>query len=336
MPRRSPLDLGTIADLSTLGVAFWQAARGKRSRPDVLAFSARLDENLACLRDAILDGRAPEGRWTSFEIRDPKRRQILAPCFADRVLHHAMMLPMAPILDRALVSDTFACRPGKGSLAAVLRAQQHLRRFPWFVKVDVRAYFASIDHGLLREVLHRRFKNPGLLALCDRVLARTPGDPGRGLPIGALTSQHFANSYLDALDRHLLEALRVRGLVRYMDDVVWWCDEREQARVTLDAARAFVAEERRLALKDDARIGRSAAGLPFLGFRILPGEKRLSLRRKRRYALARARWERAFLKGEIDAGELQAGYGAALSITAHANAIGFRRAELGRRPPLDA
>jgi hypothetical protein len=336
VPRRSPLDLPAIADLHSLGLAFWQASRGKRLRPDVLQYAAQLDDNLAHLRDAILEERAPEGRWTSFEIRDPKRRRILAPCFADRILHHAMMIHMAPVLDRALVADTFACRPGKGSLAAVLRAQQHLRRFPWFVKADVRAYFASVDHQLMRGVLRRRFKAPRLLALCDRILTRTPDPAGRGLPIGALTSQHFANSYLDALDRYLLEALRVRGLVRYMDDVVWWCDSREEARATLDAVRSFAAHERLLELKADARIGRSGDGLPFLGFRILPGTRRLSLRRRRRYALARARWERGFSKGEIGALGLQAGYDAALSIMAHANATGFRRAELSRRPPIDA
>jgi hypothetical protein len=325
-----------VASLETLTTAIWQASRGKPLREDVHRFAARLDAELARLRDDILLGRAPEGAWTCFCIRDPKPRRILAPCFRDRVLHHALMAHLGPVLERALVDDSFACRPGKGTLAAVHRAQDHLRRFSWFVKADVRAYFASIEHATLAGVLRRRFKDPGLLALCDRILTRTPDPPGRGLPIGALTSQHFANAYLDALDRFLLEGLRVRGLVRYMDDVVWWCDSREAAKDTLAAARDFVARERGLELKPDARIGRSAQGLPFLGFRILPGTTRLSLRRRRRYAAARRRWERAFAEGRIDGRGLQAGYAAALAITAHAEAAGWRRAELGRRAPLDA
>lgn len=336
MPRRSPIGLWEVASLDTLARAFWRAARGKRLREDVQRFAADLDGELGRLRDDILGGRAPRGDWMSFGIYDPKPRRILAPCFADRVLHHALMAHMAPVLERSLVDDTFACRPGKGTLAAVRRAQEHVRRFPWFVKVDVRAYFASIDHTVLRGVLRRRFKDPGLLSLCDRILDRTPDPPGRGLPIGALTSQHFANMYLDALDRFLLEELRVRGMVRYMDDVVWWCDTRAAASAALEAARAFVERERRLELKPEARLGRSEQGLPFLGFRILPGTMRLSLRRRRRYAAARARWERAFSEGRAGAAALQAGYASALAITAHAEAAAFRRAELARRPPLDA
>lgn len=178
MPRRSPIGLADIASIETLTTAFWQASRGKRLRADMQAFTANLDEELSRLGEDILAGSAPEGRWTSFDVYDPKLRRILAPCFRDRVLHHALMMHMGPVLERALVDDTYACRPGKGSLAAVLRAQHHVWRFPWFVKADMRAYFASIDHTALRGVLRRRFKNPGLLALCDRILERAPLPPG--------------------------------------------------------------------------------------------------------------------------------------------------------------
>jgi retron-type reverse transcriptase len=336
MPRRSAITLDDVASLDTLAAAFWRAARPHRDRAEVQRCAADLDRFLARLREDVLSGRSPDGRWTAFSIRDPKPRQILAPCFRDRVLHHALMAHMGPVLERALVADTFACRAGKGTLAAVRRAQQHVRRFPWFVKIDVRAYFASIDHSILRTVLARRFKDPGLLALCDAILASVPGGPGRGLPIGALTSQYFANSYLDALDRHLLEGLRVRGMVRYMDDVVWWCDSREAAHSTLAAVRDFVARERAIAVKASARIGRSAHGVTFLGFRVLPGALRLSLRRRRRYAVARDWWERRYAAGEIDARQLQAGYDAALAITAHASARAWRRAQLRRRETVDA
>jgi hypothetical protein len=339
MPRRSAITLEDVASLDTLAAAFWRAARPHRDRAEVQRGAADLDGFLARLRDDVLAGRSPDGRWTAFSIRDPKPRQILAPCFRDRVLHHALMAHMGPVLERALVADTFACRAGKGTLAAVHRAQQHVRRFPWFVKIDVRAYFAS-DHSILRAVLARRFKDPGLLALCDAILASVPGGPGRGLPIGALTSQYFANSYLDALDRYLLEGLRVRGMVRYMvrymDDVVWWCDSREAARATLAAVQDFAARERAVAIKASARIGRSAHGVTFLGFRILPGALRLSLRRRRRYAAARDRWERRYAAGTIDPRQLQAGYDAALAITAHASARAWRRVQLRRREPVDA
>lgn len=335
MPRRSSVAQADVVELRTLMTAFWQAAKTKRLRRDVQRFSGSLDAELARIRDDVLSGRAPEGRWTSFHICDPKPRRILAPCFSDRVLHHAMMLPMGPVLERSLVADTFACRTGKGTLAAVLRAQQHVRRYPWFVKADVRAYFASIDHEILLRLLARRFKDPGLLGLANRVLERTPLPSGRGLPIGALTSQWFANLYLDGLDRFLLEGLRVRGMVRYMDDVVWWCDSKREARESLRAARAYLRDERALDLKEDAQIGRSAQGASFLGFRVFPGQLRLSLRRRRRYRAARARWETAFATGKISAVVLQARYASALAITAHASASRFRATDLTRRSPLD-
>lgn len=337
MPVRSRVGLAAVASLDTLAAAFWRAARGHRCRPDVLRFAANLDRELASLGDDILAGRAPEGRWTAFEIRDPKPRRILAPCFRDRVLHHALMAHMGPVLERSLVDDTFACRVGRGTLAAVRRAQHHVRRHPWYVKADVRAYYANVEHATLAAILRRRFKDPGLLALVDRILARTPDGPaGRGLPIGALTSQHFANAYLDALDRHLLEALGVRGMVRYMDDIVWWVGSAAEAKETLERARDFARRTRGLELKADARIGRSEAGVSFLGFRVTAGALRLSLRRRRRYRAARARWERAYAAGRIDAGALQQGIDAALAVTAHADATAWRRAELRARPPLDA
>jgi len=336
MPRRSSLSIDQVADLRTLTLAFWQAARGKRHRDEVRPFAEDLDASLGRLRDDLHAGRSPQGQWAVFRVFDPKPRRILAPCFADRVLHHALMSHMGPVLERALVDDTFACRLGKGTLAAVHRAQQHARRFPWFVKVDVRAFFASIDHAILHEILRRRFKNAGLLALCARILSCTPDPPGTGLPIGALTSQHFANTYLDALDRHLLESLHVRGMVRYMDDVVWFTESKAEARRTLAQARTFLLHTRRLEIKPDARVGRSADGFGFLGFHVRLGTLRLSLRRKRRYALARRRSEAELAAGLIGGVELQARYAAALGITAHADAAGFRAAELTRRPPLDA
>lgn len=336
MPRRSTVGLDDIATLDTLTAAYWRAARGHRDRPEVAEFAATLPARLASLRDQLLEARAPSGRWRTFTIRDPKVRTIVAPSFADRVLHHALMAHLAPVLDRALVDDTFACRVGKGTLAAALRAQHHARRHAWFVQIDIAGYFASIDHGHLRAVLARRFRDRAVLALCDRILAAAPGSTTRGLPIGALTSQHFANSYLDAVDRFILERLRLRGLVRYMDDLVWWCDSASEARASLTAVTDFAAAARALTVKPTARIGHSVDGLTFVGFRVMPGALLLSKRRRRRYLAARHRAEDDYRDGLIGSSELQRRYDAALAITAHASGRRWRAAELTRRPAVDA
>ncbi|MBK8908172.1 MAG: hypothetical protein IPM60_09775 [Rhodospirillales bacterium] len=332
--RRSAVSLADVADAHNLAAAFWQASRGKAARADVAAFRANLDRELACLRGEILDGTVQLGEMRAFRIHDPKPRLIHAPAFRERVLHHALMAHAGPVLDRALVFDTYACRRAKGALAAVRRCQQHARRFPWYAKIDIRAYFASIDHPVLNAMLRRKFKDRPLLDLIARIIDAHHDRPGKGLPIGALTSQHFANFYLAGLDRLLLEGCGVGGMVRYMDDVAWWTDSREAVRATLKTAGAFVRDDLLLDVKQPVQIGRSAGGLSFCGFRILPGALLLSRRRKRRYAQCRRKWERAFAEGEIGAPALQAGYCSALAITLHADAAAWRREEL-RRAPLE-
>lgn len=328
--KRSAVTLADVADGHNLAAAFWQASRGKAARADVAAFRADLERELASLRRDILDGTVRLGETRAFRIHDPKPRLIHAPAFRERVLHHALMAHVGPVLDRALVFDTYACRLAKGALAAVQRCQQHSRRFPWYAKIDIRGYFASIDHATLLGLLRRRFKDRPLLGLMARVIDAYHDQPGKGLPIGALTSQHFANYYLSGLDRLLLEGCRVGGMVRYMDDVVWWADSREAVREALQVASAFVRNKLLLEIKAPAGIGRSAGGLSFCGFRVLPGALLLSRRRRRRYAECRRKWERAFAAGESDATTLQAGYGSALAITAHSDAASWRREQLQR------
>jgi RNA-directed DNA polymerase len=259
-------------------------------------------------------------------------RLIHAPSFRDRVLHHAVMALVGPEPERALVFDTYACRTGKGTLAAVRRCQHHARRHPVFVKIDIRAYFPSIDHGVLGALLARRFKNRQLLKLLTRLVIFHESAPGKGLPIGALTSQHFANFYLAGLDRFLLEQCGALGMVRYMDDVVWWCDSMHVAHRTLAQAEWFVRDRLLLEIKQPIQIGQSIAGMMYCGFRIMPGSIRLSRRRRQRYSARRHWWECMFAAETIDSQTLQAGYDSALAITAHANAIAWRREQLRRRP----
>jgi RNA-directed DNA polymerase len=330
--KRSSLSLQDVADWHNLAAAFYLAARGKGDRPEVRAFRQDWPAQLARMRQEILEETITVGEMTRFRIRDPKPRIVHAPCFRERVLHHALMEQMGPVLDRTLVFDTYACRTGKGTLAAVRRCQQHARRYPWFAKIDIRAYFASIDHGRLQAMLRRRFKNSGLLNLTARIIDSHHTNPGKGLPIGALTSQHFANFYLAGLDRLLLEGCRVSGMVRYMDDVIWWCESAEAVRNALHAADEYVRCELQLEIKDSVQINRSACGVTMCGYRVLPGTLRLSRRRRRRYAQCRRRWERAYADGRIDAHTLQAGYAAALAITAHADAAAWRREQLRRSP----
>jgi hypothetical protein len=337
--KRSRVGIAEVADWHNLSRAFRLAARGKRGLPEVEAFGRDLERELSRLRDDLTSGRVAVGRTRRFLIRDPKPRIIHAPCFRERVLHHALMAQVGPVLDRALVADTYACREGKGALAVVRRAHEHLRRHPWLAQIDIRRYFASIDHWILLELLARRLKDRGVLALIARIVAAHQDAPRKGLPIGALTSQHFANFYLASADRLLLEGCRVDGYVRYMDDLVWWGRDRATVRAALAAAREHLADKLSLEIKAPVIVGQSRHGFGFCGYRITPDRLLLSRRRKRRYAARRRAWEDAFVAGRIDARTLQAGYSSALAITLHADAAAWRREQLRRHvlePALEA
>jgi len=330
--KRIRIELEQVAAYPNLVAAFQQVARGKGGRREVEAFRRNIDVRLARLGQAIMDGSMPLGHYRRFIIHDPKRRTIHAACFDDRLFHHALMNLAGPVLDRALTDATFACRIGMGQHAAVRRVQHYLRRFPWYIQVDIDAYFPSIEHTRLLDLLERRFKGAAFLATLRRVVEGFEVSPGRGLPIGTLTSQHFANYYLDGLDRFIQETLPSRGLVRYMDDSVWWCDDHATARWTLAAVNEYLVRERGLNIKPNARIQRSAQGIAFCGYRVTPGCIRLSRRKQRRYRGRRAAWEQAWSTGHIGALELQRGYAAVHGITAQADSRAWRQEHLRRHP----
>ena len=282
--KRLAISLEALAERQNLLLATWKAARGKHQRPAVAQWLDGLDNNLGDLAARIREGRAPVGGLRRFRILDPKPREISVHGFADRVLHHAIFNLAEVRLERALVDSSFACRPSKGVHAAVKAVQQHLQHHAWCVQVDVASYFAQIDHAVLMDLLRRRFKGNGFLALLQRIV-ESGAEPrvGRGLPIGALTSQHFANAYLDGADRWLLEHPAVRGHVRYMDDIVWWCDGPGEARDLLQGFEEHLWQTRRLRLKPGAHAGPSARGLRFCGFRVKPGVVLPSVRKLSRF-----------------------------------------------------
>jgi retron-type reverse transcriptase len=333
--KRVSISLEDIATFDNLARAAHQAARAKRERPDIQRFFQHFDTHINQLAQDIRDARMPYGRFRQFTIRDPKPRVIHAACFEDRIFHHAVMHEAGPVLEQALTPTTFACRKGMGNHAAVLQAQRYLRRFPWCVKIDIQHYFDSIDHNRLYNLLQRRFKGADFLALLRRVIDCFHVTPGKGLPIGALTSQHFANYYLDGLDRYILEHLGCCSHIRYMDDIIWWCHSRTQARQTLAQVCDYASRECLLTVKPTMQINQSEQGVSFCGYRMTPGQLKLSRRRCRRYQQLRQDWEVAYTQGRIDALTLQRAYDAVHAITLPGDSRHWRRQNLQRYPALD-
>lgn len=324
--QRDAITLDELAKRDNLLLAVWKAARGKRDRPAVIRFLVDLENRLAEMASAILEERAPQGRLRRFTIYDPKRRVITAACFADRVLHHAILNLVEPRFERMLVESSYACRPGKGIHAAIAAVQRNLQRWPWFVRADIDAYFASIDHALLKTLLARRFKGAGFLALLGRIIdAGVAEAPWRGLPIGALTSQHFANAYLDAADRLLLTHDGVRAHVRYMDDILWWCPSKEAAKASLHDLRQFLVRERGLHLKPTVLMARSGRGVAYCGFRVKPGVVLASGRKLSRYRAGLTRIEAARATEQVTERQAQRASDGMLATLAGTQSLHFRQ-----------
>jgi RNA-directed DNA polymerase len=280
--RRTANLFDRIYEPENLRLAFHKAARGRRGQAVVLQFAANVDRHIAAMSAAIREGTFPVGRFHQFLIRDPKERVITAPCFDERVLHHAIMNVCEPVMDRWLIDDTFACRIGKGREAAIQRAQSFTQHAEWFLKLDVRKYFNSVRHDHLLAFLERRFKDFRLLELLTRIITSYRGQLGIGLPIGSLTSQHYANFYLGWLDRFVKESLRVRGYVRYMDDMVLWHASREALVEVHARCEEFAATHLALDFKP-SEVRRTGSGIPFLGCRIFPTHVELNARSKLRW-----------------------------------------------------
>jgi RNA-directed DNA polymerase len=326
-----------IIDRDNLRLAFAKALRGKRSRPEAREFARHLDRNLPDMAAGLRAGTFPVGRFRQFVIHDPKERVITAPCFAERVLHHAVVNVCEPHLERWLVPDTYACRTGKGRVAALLRAGQVAGRFPFFLKLDVRKYFDSIPHDPLLERLARRFKDRRLLALLERIVRSFRGSLRRGIPIGSLTSQHLANFYLGWFDRFVKEGPRVKGYVRYVDDMALWADTRAALREALSAGGAFLREELRLEWKPTPYGNRNEHGMDFLGCRVFRRHVTLNRRSRRRYRRKLFWLEQEFATGRIGEQERQQRATALVASTRAAPVCGwrFRRAVLHELPVSD-
>ena len=315
-----------ICEPENLRLAFWKAAKGKREREGVRHFAENLDTEIAAMRAGLLAGDFPVGRFTQFKVFEPKERTIHAAGFPERVLHHAIFNVCEPVFERGLVADTFACRIGKGRLAAIARAREFAGRHAWFLKMDVRRCFESLSHEVLLGVLARKFKEAPLLTLLERIVRSHEAAPGRGLPIGSLTSQHFANAYLGLLDRFVKEELRCAGYVRYMDDFVVWAHDRTELADVRNAVREFLRKRLAVEFKAEPCPQRTARGMDFLGFRIFPQGARLSRRSKRRCARRCRGAERAHAAGRLTLRGLQARVTALLAFVGKADSAGFRRA----------
>ncbi|HOK06311.1 MAG TPA: reverse transcriptase/maturase family protein [Syntrophales bacterium] len=320
-----------IADRDNIRLAFLKAARGKQARRDVIDFRKNFEENIEKIHGQLEDRNPDIGHYRYFQVYDPKKRLICAASFPERVLHHAIMNICEPVLESYAIYDSYACRKGKGGQKAILRAQEFAGRFDWFLKLDVRKYFDSIDHAILLGALARRFREKDILLLFEKIMSSYEVETGKGLPIGNLISQHLANFYLSVFDHWIKEERKVRGYVRYMDDFLIFDDDRDKLmHVELPAIKDFLQARLSLTVKPDIQMNRCARGIPFLGYRVFPQKILLSPRSKRRFVNKFRLYEGKQMNGEWSVDELVRHMDSLLEFTRFADSDGFRRNVISR------
>jgi retron-type reverse transcriptase len=277
-----------------------QAERGKRFRPDVARFHFHLERALWALHTELAGHTYRPGPYRSFTIREPKERLISAAPYRDRVVHHALVGVLEPIYERSFIADSYACRKGKGTHAAVARCQQFARRFRFVLKADVQKFFPSLDHQVLKALVARKVKDPDVLWLVGQVIDHSnpqepvwhwfPGDDlfapterRRGIPIGNQTSQFFANVYLDPLDHFVKDHLGVKGYVRYVDDLLVFADDKRHLAEVRDRLAEFLTGLRLRLHPAKCVVSPVTEGIRFLGYRVFPTHRLLVSENVRRF-----------------------------------------------------
>ncbi|MDH5574476.1 MAG: reverse transcriptase/maturase family protein [Nitrospirota bacterium] len=331
-----------LVSFENLLAAYQKARLGKGRRLGVAEFDLQLEPELLQLQRDLQSGAYHPGTYRLFTIYDRKPRVIAAAPFRDRVVHHAVMQLIEPRLDRTFIPDSYACRRGKGVHAAVDRYQAWAQTYRYALKMDVRHYFPSIDHALLQEKLRRRIKDARVLDLLGRIIDGSPTlvseacyFPGDdlftpltrrvGIPIGNLTSQFFANLYLDDLDHFIKQELQIRPYLRYVDDMIVLGHDKGRLADIRAAVRDRLAVDRLRLHPHKAHITRVADGLNLLGYLVFPTRRRLRNDNGYRFARKLRRMARAFGAGHLEWAKVVASTQSWIGHARHADTEGLRR-----------
>lgn len=329
-----------IYDFENLYQAYLEARKGKRYRIEVLKFTNHLEENLIQIQNELIWKMYEVGRYREFFVHEPKKRLIMALPFKDRVVQWAIYRVLNPYLEKGFIQDSFACRIGFGTHKAVARLQYWLRymsrrheRF-YALKLDISKYFYRIDHDVLMGILHRRIGDEDLLWLletivrCEHTKFGIPlGDHefeaervgGLGMPIGNLTSQMFANLYLNELDQYAKQTLRVKHYLRYMDDVLVLHEDKKYLWDLKEQLEEFITYQLHLKLNNKTMVRTVSQGVEFVGYRVWPTHRKLrkktakKMRRRLRYLT------KAYQRGEVSIKDVKNSLQSYRGVMQHAN-----------------
>lgn len=337
-----------ICDYEELYQSHIEARKGKRYRDDILMFTDRLEENLIELQNELIWQSYEVGAYRPFYVREPKLRLVMALQYRDRVVQWAIYKQLYPFYDKTFIEDSYACRRGKGTHKAADRLQYWLRQVSrkpgdwYYLKLDISKYFYRVDHLVLLDILRRRIKGQRLMELLSRIINSEDtrfGLPAGfspeectedmwladvGMPIGNLTSQLFANIYLNELDQLCKHELRLHYYIRYMDDVIILSDDKRELAEIKDIIENFLHDNLHLDLNKKTAIRPVWTGIDFVGFRIWATHKKLKKQTARRMIRNVKRLCEAVQNGKTSKEELLRVAASYNGILGHCNSYGLR------------
>lgn len=306
------MEYETIYQFENLYRAYKMAARCKRSKTEVIEFELNLAENLWALHDELKAKTYRPSPYHRFMIYDPKRREIQALSFCDRVVQHSLCdNVLKPYFENRLIYDCAACREGKGTHFAMNRLSGFLHGFyrkhktaGYFLKCDVRKYFDSIDHAALKYLL-RRYPDKDIKTFLYQIIDSFNGNTEKGLPMGNQSSQWFALYYLDRIDRIIKEKYKIKYYTRYMDDLVLLHEDKAHLQACLAEITEVAAKELKIEFNEKTQIFPVSEGVDYLGWRFYLTDsgkviRRLRTSNKRRFKRRLKAFREKYRSGEMD------------------------------------
>jgi RNA-directed DNA polymerase len=314
-----------IVGVENLLAAWGEFVKGKRNKKDVQEFSLRLMENIFVLHHELAEQTYVHGGYKAFKVFDPKPRDIHKAPVRDRMLHHAIYRILYPFFERTFIADSYSCRLGKGTHRTVSKLRDYACKVSknntcayWVLKCDVRKFFASIDHAILLNILREYIPDEKIIWLLEQVISSF----SPGIPLGNLTSQLFANVYLNKLDQFIKHQLKAKYYLRYADDFVIISENKKWLEEKIEPIGRFLREELKLKLHSDKIFIRNLLqGIDFLGYVILSHHTMLRTKTKKRIFRKIIKKKLELRKGKITEEAFRQSLQSYLGVLSHAESF---------------
>lgn len=335
VPKRIGYLYDSLTSWPNLYLAFKKACKHKKRKAETAEWIFNCEKHLLDLQTELAEERYQPQPYKYFMIKEPKERIISVAAFRDRVVHHALVNVLEPYFEKLFIYDSYATRKDKGLHKAVSAAQGYSRKYTWFLKLDIQKYFASIDHDVLLSLISLKIKDPQILDLCRIILKNQTLSMGlqenKGLPVGNLTSQFFANIYLNHLDHFVKQELGYGAYLRYMDDFVLWSEDQNALKRDLKHIELFLESELFLKIKTKSiQINRVTQGLPFLGYRVFPRLLRIRNENLKRCLKGIIKTEKDYIKGKLSAEKMYQSTRSRMGFIGYADSKTLARSIWGR------